>query len=122
MFTLNHKAIEKLIHNYFEGIFYGDISKLKDCFHQDAVLYGDINGTDRIQNMEAYLVAVGNRQSPNDLGESLRMKIVGVDILGKTAMVKLHVPMLQYNYYDYLSMFKGKEGWKIVNKLYTHVN
>ncbi|SHI59935.1 nuclear transport factor 2 family protein [Aquimarina spongiae] len=122
MFTSNHKAIEKLIHNYFEGIFYGDIVKLKNCFHQNAILYGDIEGIDRIQNMEVYLEAVGKRQSPNDLGESLRMKIIGVDILGKTAMVKLHVPMLEYNYYDYLSLYKGKEGWKIVNKLYTHVN
>lgn len=44
--------------------------------------------------------------------EDFEMKIIGIDIMGKIAMVKLHVPMLGYNYYDYLSLVK-------VNKIMT---
>jgi len=49
------------------------------------------------------------------------MKIIGVDIMGKIAMAKLHVPMLGYNYYDYLSLTKIENEWKIVAKIFTHV-
>ena len=48
------------------------------------------------------------------------MKIIGIDIMGKIAIAKLHVPMLGYNYYDYLSLAKVNDDWKIVNKLFTH--
>ncbi|WP_417786230.1 nuclear transport factor 2 family protein [Tenacibaculum sp.] len=121
MYKENITAIELLVTNYFEGIFYGDIKKLQSCFHNNAPIYGDIKGADYFKNAEAYIEGVANRQSPNDLKESFNMKIVGVDILGKVAMAKLHVPMLGYNYYDYLSLTKIENEWKIVAKVFTHV-
>lgn len=121
MYKENFNAIENLITNYFEGIFYGDVIKLGDCFHKNANIYGDIKGVDYIKNKAEYLEGVKNRQSPKDLNERLNMKIIGIDIMGKIAMVKLHVPMLGYNYYDYLSLTKIDDNWKIVNKIFTHV-
>ncbi|RSC93713.1 nuclear transport factor 2 family protein [Tenacibaculum singaporense] len=121
MYKENITAIELLITNYFEGIFYGDTQKLQSCFHSNAPIYGDINGADYFKNSEDYIEGVANRQSPNDLKETFNMKIVGVDIMGKIAMAKLHVPMLGYNYYDYLSLTKIENEWKIVAKVFTHV-
>lgn len=121
MYKENITAIELLVTNYFEGIFYGDTQKLQSCFHNNAPIYGDIKGTDYFKNAEAYIEGVANRQSPNDLKESFNMKIIGVDIMGKIAMAKLHVPMLGYNYYDYLSLTKIENEWKIVAKVFTHV-
>ena len=121
MYNENRNKIETLITNYFEGIFYGDIIKLNACFDKNAFIYGDINTVDYLKSVDKYLTDVKSRKSPNDLKETLDMKIIGIDILGKIAMVKLHVPMLGYNYYDYLSLYKINEDWKIVNKLFTHV-
>lgn len=121
MYKENIKEIEQLITNYFEGIFYGDVSKLDSCFHSSVNIFGDIKGVDYLKSVNEYLEGVSNRQSPNDLNESLKMKIIGIDIIGKIAMAKLHVPMLGYNYYDYLSLNKIDNNWKIVNKLFTHV-
>ncbi|MGG6230699.1 nuclear transport factor 2 family protein [Tenacibaculum sp. SDUM215027] len=121
MYTKNIKGIERLITNYFEGIFYGDTQKLQTCFHNNTPIYGDIKGTDYFKSAEAYIEGVANRQSPNDLKESFNMKIVGIDIMGNIAMAKLHVPMLGYNYYDYLSLTKTEGNWKIVAKIFTHV-
>lgn len=121
MYKENITAIERLVTNYFEGIFYGDTEKLRACFHNNTPIYGDIKGTDYFKSAEAYIEGVANRQSPNDLKESFNMKIIGVDIMGKIAMVKLHVPMLGYNYYDYLSLTKIGNDWKIVAKIFTHV-
>ena len=122
MYTDNIKEIEHLIANYFEGIFHGDTKKLEACFYQNTHIYGDINGSDYEKNTQEYLEGVKNRQSPKDLGEPFKMKIIGIDIMGKIAMAKLHVPMLGYNYYDYLSLVKTNNDWKIVNKLFTHVS
>ncbi|WP_343487139.1 nuclear transport factor 2 family protein [Allomuricauda sp. d1] len=122
MYSENIKEIESLIVNYFDGIFFGDTSKLKSCFHENMFIYGDIKGVDYLKSVEEYLIGVKERQSPNDLNETPKMEIVGVDIMGKIAMVKLHVPMLGYNYYDYLSLSKLNGEWKIVNKIFTHVD
>ncbi|MCK8520506.1 nuclear transport factor 2 family protein [Aquimarina sp. D1M17] len=121
MYTQKITEIETVIANYFEGIFYGDISKLSSCFHKDTILYGDIEGANYVKNLDEYLDGVKNRKSPSELGEALQMKVIGIDVMGKIAMVKLHVPMLGYNYYDYLSIVKVNQQWKIVNKLFTHV-
>lgn len=121
MYKEHIKEIENLITNYFEGIFYGDATKLESCFHKNVYIYGDIKGVDYLKSVTEYLEGVKNRQSPKDLNENLKMKIIGIDIMGKIAMAKLHLPMLGYNYYDYLSLAKINNNWKIVSKLFTHV-
>ncbi|WP_109300182.1 nuclear transport factor 2 family protein [Aquimarina sp. AU474] len=121
MYKENIKEIESLIIRYFEGIFHGDTIKLETCFHENVYIYGDIKGVDYTKSINEYLEGVKSRQSPKDLKETLKMKIIGIDIMGKIAMVKLHVPMLGYNYYDYLSLTKIDDNWKIVNKIFTHV-
>ncbi len=121
MYKENIKEIESLITNYFDGIFQGDVIKLKSCFYKNANIYGDINGIEYLKNVTEYLEGVKNRQSPKDLNEIFRMEIIGIDIMGKIAMAKLHVPMLGYNYYDYLALSKIGNEWKIVNKIFTHI-
>ena len=121
MYRENINQIENLITSYFEGIHYGKTEQLKELFHKNVHIYGDIKGADYLKSIDEYLEGVKNRQSPHDLNETLKMKIIGIDIMGKTAMAKLHVPMLGYNYYDYLSLANIGGDWKIVNKIFTHV-
>ncbi|WP_103070602.1 nuclear transport factor 2 family protein [Aquimarina sediminis] len=121
MYKEDIEEIQNLITNYFEGIFLGQVDKLGSCFHENVYIYGDIKGVGYIKSIKDYLEGVGNRKSPNDLKEYFKMKIIGIDIMGKIAMTKLHVPMLGYNYYDYLSLTKINDDWKIVNKIFTHV-
>ncbi len=116
------EEIENLIHTYFEGIFYGNTQQLKRCFSENAFIYGAINTCEYIKSAPEYMEIVRSRKSPNDLSESLKMSIIGIEILGKIAVAKLHVPMLGFNYYDYISLFKIHDEWKIVNKIYTHVD
>ncbi len=121
MYQKEIESIEQLISKYFQGIFQGKAELLRQCFQDTTLIYGDIKGTDYLKNVPDYLEGVQNRKSPEDLKESFAMKIIGIDIMGKIAMAKLHVPMLGYNYYDYLSLSKIEGEWKIVNKIFTHV-
>lgn len=121
MYTDHIRDIENLINRYFEGIFNGDTIKLETCFHTNVHIYGDLKGMGYLKSVNEYLEGVKNRKSPKDLNERLKMKIIGIDIMGKIAMAKLHLPMLGYNYYDYLSLARIDNQWKIVNKIFTHV-
>ena len=121
MYKTNSKKIDQVITNYFEGIFYGDTDKLETCFVDKAIIYGDINGVPYKKNKKEYIDGVKNRQSPNELDEVFKMKTIGIEILGNVAMVKVHLPMLGYNYYDYLSLIKIDNDWKIVNKIFSNV-
>lgn len=121
MFEQNSQDIQGVIENYFHGIFYGDTVKLASAFHPDCVLYGDINGEPYVKTLTAYLQGVKNRKSPSELGETFSMQLIGIELLGNNAMVKLHVPMLGFNYYDLLSLTKINGKWLIVNKLFTNI-
>lgn len=121
MYKEHIKEIEGIITNYFQGLFDGDINKLETCFHQTATVSGDIKGVEYFKTIDDFLEGVKQRQSPRDLNESFKMEIIGIEIIGQIAMAKLHVPMFNYNYYDYLSFSKIDDDWKIVNKIFTHI-
>ncbi|WP_201741811.1 nuclear transport factor 2 family protein [Flagellimonas alvinocaridis] len=121
MYKESRESIEQLITDYFDGIFNGDVDKLDACFHENTHLYGDIKGADYLKSKQEYLETVKNRQSPSALGEEFQMSVIGLEIIGKIAMAKLHVPFSGYNYYDYLSLSQIDGSWKIVNKVFIHV-
>lgn len=121
MYDKHSKEVSSVITNYFNGIYNGDVSLLVEAFHPQALLFGDINGTPYFKSATDYIEGVKSRKSPQELGESFKMKIISIEIVSDNAIVKAHLPMLGYNYYDYLSLAKINNNWKIVNKLFTHV-
>lgn len=121
MFAEKSIEIGQVIHNYLEGIYQGDVERLRSSFTDNAQLRGEVKGAEYFKSLENYLEGVKNRKSPRELGEVFKMKILSLEIVGNVATAKLHVPMLGYNYYDFLSLCIVKGEWKIVNKLFTHV-
>ncbi|PKH50504.1 nuclear transport factor 2 family protein [Tenacibaculum sp. Bg11-29] len=121
MYDNHSNEIKKNVSDYFEGIYTGDVSKLIDVFYPKALLFGDINGAPYFKTATAYIDGVKNRKSPKDLGQVFKMKILSIEILGNNAIVKAQLPMLGYNYFDFLSFTKINSDWKIVNKLFTHL-
>ena len=113
--------IEKLMATYFEGIFYGNPEKLETVFHKNSSLYGDLGEVLYVKRRDEFIADVKQRKSPNELGEPFKMKTLEIDLIGQIALAKVHVPMLGYNYYDYLSLTKIDGQWIIVNKLFKHV-
>ncbi|MFN3850420.1 MAG: nuclear transport factor 2 family protein [Spirosomataceae bacterium] len=113
--------IQNVINDYFEGIYNGNIEQLRGAFYQDCLLFGDINGQPYFKKLDEYIEGVKHRKSPHELGEEFRMEILSIETLGNNAVVKLHVPMLGFNYYDFLSLSKLNGKWLIVNKLFTNV-
>lgn len=121
MFEENCIQIQKVIENYFYGVFDGNIEKLRKVFHPKALLIGDINGESYFKTLAEYLEGVKDRKSPKELNESFNMKIISLEILGNNAIAKLNVPIFGYNYYDLMSLSKINDNWVIVNKLFTNI-
>lgn len=121
MFEQKAHEIQTVITNYFEGIYYGDIEKLESAFHPQCLLVGEINGQPYFKTLPEYLNAVKNRKSPSESGEKFLMKILGIESVNDIATAKLHLPLLGYNYYDYMSLSRFDGQWKIVNKIFTNV-
>ncbi|MDN5200223.1 nuclear transport factor 2 family protein [Fulvivirgaceae bacterium BMA10] len=120
MYEESSKEIKEVLNLYFKGIYEGDLNKLKRVFDPNTLLFGDIKGQLYFKNLPDYLEGVKDRESPSELGEAFRMKIISIEISGNIASAKLHVPMFEYNYYDYLGLMKKDGRWVIVNKLFAH--
>ena len=115
------KAINRVINDYMVGIYQGNVEQLRSSFSPEAYLFGDVNAVEYRKSLEDYLSGVAGRQSPEQLGETMRMKLLGLEIQGQVAVARVHMPMLGFNYYDFLSLSIVKGEWKIVNKIFTHV-
>ena len=115
------KSIKKVVHDYFDGIYNGNIDKLQGSFSTEARIYGDIKGEEYTKTLNEYLEGVRNRKSPFELQEKFSMEITGIEVIGNVAIVKAHLEMLGYNYYDFLSLCIVNKDWKIVNKVFSHV-
>jgi len=113
--------IQAVVQNYFEGIYNGDAAQLNEVFYSGTLLFGDIKGVPYFKTVTDYIDGVKSRKSPKELGEEFKMEILSIEKLGDNAIVKAQLLMLGYNYFDFLSLAKINEDWKIVNKLFTHV-
>lgn len=118
----DHQHILHVVQNYFEGIFNGDVPRLRSAFHPQATLFGEVKGAPYYRTLDDYLAAVAQRQCPRDLGEPFAMKALALDVQGPIAVARLQVPMLGFNYIDFLSLLKTDGQWQIVSKNFTHVD
>lgn len=114
------EAITKVLeHNYFKGIYDGNVDLLGKGFHPETLLFGDINGVPYAKTLDQYLEGVKNRQSPKDSGKPFKGDIVSLRIVNSIAIAEVSVQMYDFLYRDLLSFHKINGQWLIVNKLLT---
>lgn len=113
-------TIEQTVNAYFDGVYRGDVAALAELFDIDAQVYGDIDGQPYYKSASAYLAGVAARKSPAELGEPYRMRLLALDRQDNIASVKLHSPMLGFDYYLYLTLRRLDGQWLIVNKTFSH--
>ena len=118
------KAIKEVVEQFYIDVVFGDknIATLKNGFHSEFnmyVLYDDKidkrtlqRWTDRLEQVRS-----GNAQTPK-VNYTYQVKLI--DVTGPTAMIKIEIyGNAKLKYTDYLSLYKFKEGWKIMTKLFT---
>ncbi|MFB9886752.1 nuclear transport factor 2 family protein [Balneatrix alpica] len=109
------QALMQLVRDYCDGLYQGDVAKLRAIFHPDAFLKAP--GLRR--SLEEWLAAVASRPVPAQQQAPYRFKLLAIEIIQDQAMVKLECPLFQHFYVDYLGCLKENGQWLIVNKMYT---
>ena len=111
----DYETVIGLLNDYFDGLFEGDVEKLRNIFHDDAWL----KGNNYRKTLNEWLEAVANRPIPRDEGMEYHFNIQSLEIIGDQAMAKVEAPLLAAHFIDFLGLLKEDGQWKIVNKMYT---
>jgi hypothetical protein len=109
--------IEAILQCYFDGLYQGDVAKLISIFHSDAWLKAP--GVRR--SLSQWLANVATREAPAELNKPFEFKILSIDVVQDQAMAKIHCPLFDFNYIDFLGFLKEDGKWKIVTKMYTDI-
>ncbi|MBR71836.1 MAG: hypothetical protein CMM30_02705 [Rhodospirillaceae bacterium] len=116
--TKYFSEISDTIQNYFDGLYEGNIEKLKSAFHEECHLF---SSSDDFSNWsrDKWLEIVENRDSPEKLGLDRHDKIVFVDLADEnTALAKIQLAIPPRYFTDYLSLIRINGNWKIISKTY----
>ena len=114
-YQADYEAINAVLNDYFDGLFEGDVEKLRGVFHDDAWL----KGNNYRKSLDEWLEAVAARPVPKAEGMSYNFNIMSLEVIGDQAMAKVDVPLLAAHFIDFLGLLKEDGSWKIVNKMYT---
>lgn len=112
------EEISGLVKNYFDGLYFADVEKLKAIFHEDVVLKAP--GLRR--SREEWLEAVASRPIPSELGHEYNFELLAIEVVGQQAMVKVKCPLYDYSYVDFLGFLYENGQWQIVNKMYVDLS
>lgn len=106
--------ITKVVTLYFEGMVERDKAKLEEAFIPEARLIGYRGENFTITSFESWADATskGLLRNPQEFDN----KIVSIRIQGNTALAETELLWPGVYYYDFLTLVKIGEKWKIVNK------
>jgi len=104
-----------IVDQYCDGLYSGDVGKLRSIFHDDVVL----KAPSKRRDMDTWLHDVANRPVPKLIGHRNGCTVLSVEVVNDQAMVKLLCPLLDYVYVDFLGLLKEGKKWLIVSKMYT---
>ncbi|MBQ4848544.1 nuclear transport factor 2 family protein [Pseudoalteromonas sp. MMG012] len=108
-------AVEHVLQCYFEGLYQGDAEKLKVIFHPDVWLKAP--GVRR--SLVQWLNDVDKRPVPAHINQPYAFQILAVDVVKDQAMAKVHCPIFEFDYIDFLGLLKEDGKWQVVSKMYT---
>lgn len=108
------EEITKTVNFYFDGMIQRDRSKLEEAFHPEARLIGFRGENFTITPFETWAngTASGSPRNPADFQNTIK----AIRLEGYTALVETELFWPGIYYYDFLTLIKVDEKWKIVHK------
>jgi hypothetical protein len=120
--TTIDSGIQKLLDNYFDLMHLQNMENFDEVFHKVCNLYGVVDGELNIRSFDVYREAVAGRQSPAEVGNARRDKVIMVDQISPTlALAKVQLEMFGGVMQDYLNLSFVDGQWFIVSKMWERV-
>ncbi|NUY80445.1 nuclear transport factor 2 family protein [Flavobacterium sp. MAH-1] len=117
----SRKISEILEKDYFEGIYTGDVARLKKIYYPGTLLFGDVKGQPYAKTLPEYLDGMAHRQSPKDSGKPFKGQVLDIKVTNSIAIAEVKVKMYDFDYHEYLSFHKLDGKWLLVNKMISDV-
>ncbi len=112
-------ALNKAIQTYLDAIYYCDVKKLDEVFHEGSSLFDADNGEIFVDSIASFRADVGARPSPASQNQQRDDQVMSIDWLSSlSAVVKLRLHAMDNVFVDHLSFVKGSKGWQIVAKVW----
>lgn len=115
-----YAEIAQALGAYFDGLYEGDVEKMREIFHPCCHLYSAPDGRLADDDLDSYLARVRARPSPKSLGEKRRDAILGIAATREgAAFATLRTARAPRLYTDYLSFLRIEGSWWIVAKTFS---
>lgn len=118
------KAIKDVIEqSYFEVVYGGkDLTELAKGFHEEFDMYVLYDNRIDKRSLQKWTERLENVRARNAQAKKPQyaFEVKLIDVTGPTGFAKIEIYADgKLKYTDYLSLYKFKEGWKIIAKLFT---
>ena len=111
------RAVAAAVQLYIDGAREGDVGKLKEAFHDDALMFGAIAGHRYDVPVAQFFELVSSAPAP---GAAYKAQIVSIDVVDDAAVAKLAEDnYIGMDFVDFFSLSKSDGHWKIVNKTFA---
>ena len=116
----DREAITSVVQLYVDGASTGDVSKLKEAFHQEAWMFGALGGQ-RVDIPITQMYDMVAAQPMNSDG-SYSARVTSVEQVGDAATATLEETGCWggVSFVDFFALARIDGSWKIVNKTFAH--
>lgn len=117
-----YKGIATALEDYFDGLYHGDVQKMRKVFMPQAHLFSAVDSPLLDWSLDHYMEVLANRESPATQGKSRHDRILSIDVVGpETAIAKVECAIPPRYFTDLLTMVKHDGAWRIINKTFHYV-
>ena len=118
--TADRDAIAQVVQLYIQGSADGDASKLKEAFHDDARMFGHVDGNRFDMPIQQFFEIAAS--APMNVAGTYKADITSIEQVGDAAVATLAEEGCwgEVSFVDYFSLARFDGTWKIVNKTFAH--
>ena len=115
------EAVTAVVQLYIDGTYEGSGDKLRDSFHENAVMNGYLNGELILGDPTPFIEQVESMPSMKEGGVEYEANISDVSVTGNVATATLKETGFagSLTFTDYFHLIDDGNGWKIISKNFT---
>lgn len=123
-------AVRAVLDNYIRGIMDGDIDKVKNAFHPQAVMHGNMLGFQVSGTPEPFFNDVEHGPSQRSLSHGYQGSVLSIEVYGPMAIAVVAEDRISVgqpdgcrrvlDMVDSFHLIKVDDQWLIVSKLFYH--
>jgi hypothetical protein len=115
------EAVERVVQQYIDGTYQGNVKALRACFHPKAVMNGYLQDQLLLGGPEPFFENIENNPSMAEAGAPYKGKITFLDVVGNVATVTIKETGFSGGiaFTDYFHLIKEQDQWKIISKTFT---